>query len=241
MVLAILILVAWEGTVEFFDVPTYFVPGPVQIAEATYKNWLGLLQNSLWTFWAASLGLASALVVSFLIAIIFVYSKTAEEGIRPFLIALQGTPILALAPIFNAWFGSGTGSKVACVFVVCFFPLVVGFGAGFSSPKKDELELYKSLGASRFEVFWQLRWPKALAWVFSALKVSVPLSVVGAIVAEFVGSSKGLGYLILTSSYYLRVDLMFAGVLACASISTIGYGIVLLAESKFYFWKGYSS
>jgi len=234
----ILLLSIFELIIRLYKLPVYLIPTPSKVIFTTWEYRNELLNAIMWTSIEALIGLFIAISFAIICGLLFIRFKPVEESVKPFLIALQGTPVLALAPILTAWFGTGLGSKVICTFIVCFFPLVVGITSGLRSPTIEEIELFKTFGISEWKILWNLRIPRCVPWFFSALKVAVPLSVIGAIVSEFVGSSNGIGFIILTASYYLKIAKMFSGILCCTGLSICLFGIVRIFEKKVYFWEG---
>ncbi|HYE22505.1 MAG TPA: ABC transporter permease [Verrucomicrobiae bacterium] len=231
-----LVLAIWEGLVFLFTIPQYLLPAPTVIAFDFIKNFDYLIFHAGITLWEAFLGFIVANFLGIVIAIAFAHSKIFEKGIYPFAIALKTTPIIALAPILVLWFGNGISSKVVAAAFVSFFPAVVNTTKGLRSVDPDALELFKSLSASPWQIFSLLRFPAALPYIFSALKISTSLAVIGAIVGEFVGSNKGIGFVILVSSYHLEIVKMFSGVIAAALIGILFFGMISWIEKWVIFW-----
>jgi NitT/TauT family transport system permease protein len=153
-------------------------------------------------------------------------------------VTLQSTPLLAIAPLLSLWFGAGLGSKVAASAVICFFPLLVGWLAGAKSIDDDYMNLFDNIGATKPQRVLHLIIPSALPYFFGGLRVAASLSILGAIVGEFVGASEGLGYRILSSSYYLRTADMFAYVIVTGITGWALGEFVLLGERRVLFWRG---
>lgn len=231
-----LIVAIWEFLVRIFTVPQYLLPAPSAIALDFATNINSLLFHAGVTLWEAFLGFLLANILGVLVAIAFAHSRTLEKGLYPFAIALKTTPIIAMAPLLILWFGNGIASKVAAAALIAFFPAIVNTTRGLKSVDSEALDLLKSLSASKWQVFSKLRFPTALPYIFSALKISTSLAVVGAIVGEFVGANKGIGFVILVSSYHLEIVKMFSAVITAALTGIIFFWVVSFIEKKVVFW-----
>lgn len=231
-----LFIAFWEFLVRIFSVPQYLLPSPSAIAVDLVTNIDSLLLHAGVTLWEAFLGFLVANTLGILFAIMFAHTKVLERGLSPFLIALQTTPILAMAPLLILWFGTGIVSKVVTAALVAFFPVVVNTVKGLKSVDEEAADLFKSLSASKWQVFSKLRFPTALPFIFAALKVSTSLAVVGAIISEFVGANRGIGFVILVSSYHLEMVRMFSAVAIAALTGILFFWVVALIEKRVIFW-----
>lgn len=231
-----LIIGIWELIVRVFSVPHYLFPAPSVIAVDFANNIGYLLFNAGITFCEAFLGFFTANFLGILTAILFTYSKTLEKSLYPFVIALKTTPIIAISPLLILWFGNGIFSKVAASALIAFFPAVVNTIRGLRSVDNDSLDLFNSLSASRWHIFSKLRFPTALPYIFSALKISTSLVVVGAIVGEFAGANSGIGFVILVSSYHLDIVRMFSAIIMAALIGIMFFRIIAIIEKRVVFW-----
>lgn len=142
-----------------------------------------------------------------------------------------------MAPLLVLWFGTGLFSKIVAAALVCFFPILVNTVKGLGSVNNDALDLFKSYSATKWQIFTKLRLPNSLPYIFSALKISTGLAVVGAVVGEFVGASKGIGYVILVSSYHLETTTMFAAIIMSALAGVLFFWLISVLEKKFIFWE----
>jgi NitT/TauT family transport system permease protein len=231
------ILLLWEALVDSLNIPSYILPEPLSVLQMMGQESRNLIKESWFTLGETLLGFSLASVCAFLMAVAFVQWRLLERGLFPLAIALKTTPIVAFAPMLVCWFGSGILSKVAAAGLICFFPVLINSVTGFRSPTDDEVLLFKSLNATRIDMFLKLRLPAALPDLFAALKISTSLAVVGAIVGEFVGSEHGLGLIIIRSSYHFETAKMFAATFAAA---LMGYSLFLLVEAierKCVFWR----
>lgn len=231
------ILLVWEILVLLFNIPEYLLPKPTAIIFEIITNFSSLLLHTGITMFEAITGYLIAALLGFVMAVFFAHSKIIERGFYPFAIALTTTPIIALAPILILWFGTGLSSKIAITVLICFFPILVNTIKGLKSIDSDALDLFRSYSATKWQIFTKLRFFHALPYLFSALKISTSLAVVGAIVGEFVGSSEGIGYLILVSSYHLNTTTVFAAIVLSSLAGLLFFWVIALIESKVIFWE----
>lgn len=231
------ILLVWEILVLAFKIPEYLLPKPTSIISEIIINFSSLLTHTGITMFEAIIGYIIANIIGFSVAVIFAHSKTIEKGFYPYAIALKTTPIIAMAPLLVLWFGTGLFSKIVAAALVCFFPILVNTVKGLGSVDSDALDLFKSYSASKWQIFTKLRLPNSLPYIFSALKISTGLAIVGAVVGEFVGASKGIGYVILVSSYHLETTTMFAAIIMSALAGVLFFWLISVLEKKFIFWE----
>jgi len=227
----------WQFLVPLLQIKEYILPLPSSIAKAFYNDWGSLLKHTGITAFESFTGFLLANVVGFLLASILTNSESLKKAVMPYAIALKTTPIVAFAPILVIWFGSGIITKIFASALVCFFPILVNTIKGLTNIEQDYLNLFASFHTSKWRTFWNLRFPTAMPYIFSALKISTSLSVVGAIVGEFVGANQGLGYVILVSSYHLEIPLMFAAIILSALIGIFFYNIIVLLEREIIYWQ----
>lgn len=231
------VLSFWEFIVFVTHYPEYLVPRPSIIFSELIVNFDTLVYHTGITLFEAVIGFAIANILAFLIAVIFTHSQKTESGLQPFVVALQTTPVIAMAPLLVLWFGTDVGSKIAAAVVVSFFPTIVNATKGLKSVDDDTLDLFRSLSATPWQIFVKLRLPNSLPFLFTALKTSAALSVIGAIVGEFVGANKGIGYIILVSTYHMETVKMFTGIIMSAAAGLLFFGVVRLIEKKVVFWQ----
>jgi NitT/TauT family transport system permease protein len=230
------LLVAWEVLCKALSVPKWLLPAPSQVVADTWE-----IRSVLPMHFGATLatvvgGFVLAIVTGIPIAVLVVYSPFLRRVIFPFLLTLQSVPKVALAPLLLLWIGYGLYSNVIIAATVAFFPIVINTATGLESVDKELLELTNSLDASTARVFWRVRLPWALPYIFSSLKVAITLAVIGAVVAEFVGSDKGLGYLILTSSGAMKTSVMFGVLLLLSLLGIASFYAVAWAERQLCPW-----
>jgi NitT/TauT family transport system permease protein len=228
------ILVAWQGAVMLFAIPDYLLPAPTAIL-ATVDG--SLAAQFAVTFVEAGAGFLIASVLAFVIATLFVRFRMLEEGLFPIAIAVKTTPIVAIAPLLVIWLGTGWWSKIVAAILICFFPVLVNTVKGLKAADIEYRQLFETLGATRAQEFRKLRVPYCMPYLFSALKISSSLAVVGAIVGEFVGATQGLGYLIIVSSSHLETATLFSAILAAALAGIVLFYAIGWTERRLIFWS----
>lgn len=220
----------WHWYCVEFKVPTAVLPTPGQVLEAAVGRYDLLLSEAWVTLKETIYGFALAFALGVPIAVAVATSRTLNLTFYPILIALQSVPKVALAPILLVWLGTGIESKLAIAWLVAFFPIVVDTAAGLAATPRELVELARSLRASRLQIFTKVQFPAALPFVMAGSKVAVTLAVIGAVIGEFVGSSEGLGNLLLTATSQVNSPLAFAALFALAALGLLVYGAVVLIE-----------
>lgn len=229
LVFIILVIGAWELVVRLFSIPEYLLPPPSAVFQRLAEANQVLLAHTGYTALESALGFLLGSAFGILLAIAFVHSRTLELGVYPYAIALKTVPIVAIAPLLVVWCGNGILPKVIVSAIISFFPVVVNTTKGLRSIDPEAFDLFDSMSASKTQVFFKLRVPSSLPYLFAALRISSTLAVIGAIVGEFSGADRGLGFFILISSYRLETVDMFVGILL-SSLLGIGffYGIAFI-------------
>jgi len=236
--LFIAVIGGWEAAIRLLEIPSYVVPAPSAIWQSLVRGISGglLIVNGLVTLSEALLGFLGASVLAIFLGSIIAQSRFVERVIYPYLVAIQTTPKVAIAPLFIIWFGFGISSKVIIAGIIAFFPVLVNVITGLRSTDPQRIELMRSLRASRWQIFKMVMLPSALPMIFAGLQVAVIFSLLGAIVGEFVGSRQGLGNLIMQ----MNINLDTAGVFAAlACLSSIGIALHLIMrwlQQKLLFW-----
>jgi NitT/TauT family transport system permease protein len=228
------LLVGWQAAVVFGHIPEYLLPAPTAILAAFDRS---LALQFAVTSIEALCGFLVASVLAFAIATLFVRFHALEDGLFPIAIAVKTTPIVAIAPLLVIWLGTGWWSKIVAAILICFFPVLVNTVKGLKACDAEYRELFETLGASRAQEFRKLRIPYCLPYLFSALKISSSLAVIGAIVGEFVGATKGLGYLIIISSAHLETATLFSAIFAAAFAGIAMFYVISFAERRLIFWS----
>lgn len=230
-ILAHIILIGvWYAFVTYGHVPAFILPSPLAtVATLAGKNY-AWLSNTLVTTSEIFSGYFLAVIVGVIIAICFSWSRTAEATAMPLLVSLNMIPKVALGPLFIVWFSYGILPNTIIAFSISFFPILLNTARGFREVEPELLELIRSLRASRWQTFTKIQLPGALPYIFSGMKVGAILAVAGAIVGEFLGSSRGLGYLMLQVQVSLDTAAMFMAVILITLIGVVLYGLVIGLE-----------
>ena len=223
-------LVVWEITWRIFNIPRFVVPLPSGIIAETWAWRWYLLSHSWVTLYETLAGFALSIAVGTPLAVMLVYSPFLRGALYPLLVVAQAVPKIAIAPVLLLLLGAGEVSKVVVAFLVAFFPIVVDTATGLAATPPELLDLSRSYRASQLKTFIKGRFPMALPFFFSGLKVAVTLSVIGAVVGEFVGSDKGLGYVIVSATSYWKSNLAFGAMLLLAVMAVGLFGLVELVE-----------
>lgn len=224
------VLVLWEMVVRLFGVRAYILPAPTVVL-ASFAARAGTVANAtLYTLQPMLMGYAMAVVVGVGLALIVAFSRTMQAVLYPLIVFLQIVPKIAVAPLFIIWFGYGLIPKVLLVFLLSFFPIVVSAVQAFRSVDPDIMDLARATGANAWRIFWKVQVPHALPLLFTGFKVAAALSSTAAVVAEFVASDRGLGYLLLEYNNNMNTPMAFATIIVLSVIGLILYGLVELIE-----------
>lgn len=230
------VIAVWHVYVVEWEIQEVVMPRPARVLESIFENWELLFSQGWITFLECVYGFALALVLGIPIAVAVTSSGILNQMFYPLLIATQSVPKVAIAPIVLVWFGMGIESKLAIVFMVAFFPIVVDTAAGLRATPEDLLDLARSLKCTRLQIFWKIQFPSALPFVFSGAKVAVTLAVIGAVVGEFVGSIEGLGNLLLVANSQVDTPTVWASLLFLSALGMLLFAAVVLAERIFMPW-----
>jgi NitT/TauT family transport system permease protein len=238
LLLPLVVLVAWEGAIRLFEVPAYMVPAPSKILAALYHGLASTLYvRHLWTTLVETLlGFLVGSVVALVLGTFVALSRRCEYFLYPFILMFQAMPKVALAPLIIIWFGLGLASKVAQASLTAFFPLMVNTIAGLRSADGDRVALMRSLDASELQIFTMLRAPSAMPYIFAGFEIAMMLSLIGAIVAEFVGAQKGLGVLIMGMTYTMDVAGQFSILIILALLGLLLNTIIVVIRRYLLFW-----
>jgi ABC-type nitrate/sulfonate/bicarbonate transport system permease component len=223
--LAALGIVAWELAVRLLAVPDYLLPPPSGVAEELIARFTLVARHAGVTLGEVGVGLAAAVGGGAILAVAMASMPLLQRALYPLLAFLQAVPKVTIAPLFLIWLGYGLGSKVLMVFLIAFFPIAVNLTTGLLLVDADLLRLMRSYRATGWQIFRTVRAPNALPFFLAGLRIAVALAVVGAVVAEFVGADRGLGYLILLANAELRTPLLFA---CLVWLGAIGVGLFAL-------------
>jgi NitT/TauT family transport system permease protein len=227
---------AWEAWIEIKDVQPYLVPSPSAVAVRLFEDPWFFTVEGFKTLQGALLGFVLGAGIAIALASLMSQARFVERSIFPLAILIKVTPIVAIAPLLTIWFGFGLMPKVFIAALIVFFPIMVNALIGFRSVNPNSLALLESLAASRAEVFWRLRLPSSLPYLFAAFRFSVPLSVIGAVVAEWFSGDRGLGSVIYIANGNLDMDTAFAGIFALAILGVVLFLATVELERRVLFW-----
>ena len=232
------ILAFWEISCRFFEIPSFLLPAPSRIAAAYldlgWTIWLG----HVWaTLRVALLGYVAAIVVSIPLAIGLALSGLLSRTLFPILVIIQSTPVVAVAPIIVTTLGANDPPRIMITFLITFFPIVVSSVTGLLATPEELIELSRSLRAGRVREVLHIRLPFALPYIFSALKIATTLSIIGAVVGEFVAAERGLGFFIQFSTSFFKIPQAFAGLVLLVALSLILFRICVFVQKRFAPWS----
>jgi NitT/TauT family transport system permease protein len=230
VLVGILLVCVWEALSRGLSIPEIILPAPTRILEFLVVNWSLLLRETVSTVYAVVVGFLIGGVTGFLLALGIAYLGWFRRIVYPFLVTSQVVPKVALAPLFIIWFGYGEMPKIVITALICFFPVVINSAKGFGSVEQELIQYMKSLGASSWKIFWKISLPWCLPYLFSALKISSTLAVIGANVGEFVGSTSGLGHQIVQAAEFGRSGLVFAAITMVCVVGILFYLVIVAAE-----------
>jgi NitT/TauT family transport system permease protein len=230
-------LAIWQYGVPAAHLPGYILPVPSAIAVRLWQTLPVQVYHLSATATTTVIGLALALVVGVLLALTIVYVEPLRTVVLPVLAGFNSIPKLAIAPLFIIWFGLGPESKVILAFLLALFPVFVNSVTGLGEIEHDMLDLAKLAGGNEFRVFMKVRLVNAVPYITDALKVAFPLAIAGSVVGEFIGGSRGVGYLILSGQFNLDTPLVFATLVLITAFTTAGIGAVVLFERAVLSWR----
>jgi ABC-type nitrate/sulfonate/bicarbonate transport system permease component len=237
------LIAAWQlatstgAIADALDLEDFLVPSPLEIAESLWQNRSLLAENAWVTLREILFGFGCALVAGLGFATLLHLSETLRRASYPLLIASQTVPIIVIAPILVVWFGYGIVPKLAIVALVCFFPIAVNTLDGLRSVDPEAIKLMRTLDGSRAQTFRRVEAPAALPFAFSGAKIAIAIAPIGAVFAEWAGSSSGLGHMILQDGAQLETARQFAAVAVLSAIALALFGLLALAQRRVVSWR----
>jgi NitT/TauT family transport system permease protein len=232
------LIVAWESACRVFAVPSFLLPSPSVIVAAGFNvpatEWIA---NITATLRVAVMGYLVAIAVSIPLAVALVNSRFLTRTLYPIIVIVQSTPIVAVAPIIVVTLGASDLPRVVITFLITFFPIVVSTVTGLMATPEELIELSRSLRAGRAREILHVRLPFAVPYIFSALKISTTLAVIGAVIAEFVAAEHGLGFFILFSTSFFKIPQAFAGLAVLVALSLAFFKLCSVAQRWFVPWS----
>ena len=236
LVALVILVAAWWAYVEINNTPEYFLPAPDAVAEELTDRPDFYIDHAWYTLKNALAGLLIGGGVALVLAVAMAHSRWIEKGLFPVAIAVKVTPVVAIAPLFTVWWGFGVESKIAVAALIAWFPMLVNGIIGFRSVEPAALDFMRSINASNAQIFTKLRLPSSLPYLIAGLRVALPLSIIGAVVAEWFGSAEGLGRLIQISNANLDLPTVFAAVVVLAIIGVVLNMALSIAERSLLSW-----
>ena len=235
--LFLVIVVLWQFTVRFFNVPDIILPSPTDIADYLMRRgslfilhlWPTLLQ----TVWGFALAVAAGVALAVIVAL----TEFGRRAVMPLLVVAQIIPKIAVAPVFMLWFGLGDLSRILIAFLIAFFPIVINTVSGLSSVDQNVVLLGRAFARSRWKFFLKIQLPHAVPYLFDGMKVSITLAIIGVIVAEFVSSQRGLGYLIMFGNGRLDTNMMMTAIVVLSAMGLALYGVIALLARMVVYWR----
>jgi NitT/TauT family transport system permease protein len=239
IITAIVILGAWMIATDVMHVPNYILPSLGQVGTALYR---GYVLGELWIHLAFSLqalvlGYIAGNVLAITLGILVSEFNGFERAIFPYIVALQSMPKVALAPLVIVWFGFGIESKIILVMLICFFPLFINTVMGLRSVDPDLVDLMRVFGRSRFDILLEVKLPSAAASIMAGMQISVVLGLIGTVAAEFIASTRGLGFIIQTAASAMELGVVFAALLSLAAIGITGTQLIRFIQRRAIFWE----
>lgn len=230
--LLLVLLAFWEALVHAFDIPQFLLPAPSQVLALTIDEWDLIQKHSLSTIGSILSGYACAVIFALMVSALMIRFPLFERLIMPLFVGLQSVPKIAIAPLILVWVGAGAGSKILVVMSIAFFPIVINTMTGFKEVDRGLAEVFRSVAASERQLLFRLRLPYAVPYIFAGLRIATTLAVLGAIVAEWLAASSGLGYLVLSGSFNFNTARSFAAILALAIIGTSFFSLMSFLEQR---------
>ena len=238
LIFVFILLVLWQAGAMGMDA-AYILPSPTQILARLWELRGPLFTAHLpATLLCTGIGLAISVVLGLLLAVLMDASPAAEKMLYPLIVASQTIPTTALAPLFVLWFGYTIWSKVLVTVLITFFPIAITVFDGFRSAKTDMVDMLKTFGAGRKEIFCKLKLPAALPYFFSAIKMAIPMSIIGAAIGEWLGAQAGLGYFSRRMMTQLDGAGVFAPIVLLSAVAMLAVAIVSWIEKKVVIWRG---
>jgi NitT/TauT family transport system permease protein len=227
---AVVLLAIWEVSVNIAGIPAVVLPAPSGILQAMWVHRELLLVNAIPTTLESIGGFVLSVILGGLLGILLTYSPFSRDALYPNVVLFQLIPKVAVAPLFILWLGIGWESRIAIALFIAFFPIVISTVSGLNAADPAIVRLCQSLAATRNQVFFKIRLPYSLPFLFNGMKISMTLAIIGVIVGEFITSQRGLGYIILFAGSRLETTTVMAALLVLCAVGLILYGLVALAE-----------
>lgn len=237
LLLVALLAILWEKAVDIFGIKQYLLPPLSSVLASLWENRGTLLEHAWVTTQEVMFGFVFAVIIGVALGLLIHALPLVRRTVYPLIVVFQGLPKIALAPLMVIWFGYGEASKVLMAFLFAFFPVVIGTMGGLAGTPAHLVEHFRAIRAPAWVTFRRLHVPSALPSIMDGCKSAMPLAVIGAIVGEFVGSERGLGYLILESNANAKTDYLFAALVVISLVAGLLYVLVEIASRRVW-WRG---
>lgn len=231
-VLIVLILLIWQILSISGFIPSYMLPSPIKVVRAFCKDFGLLMFHLRITLLEAAVGITISIVFSFIAAYLMDRFIFINRSVYPLLVISQTIPTIAIAPLLILWFGYGMSSKVILIVISCFFPMTVSLLTGFASVDKDTINLLRSFGASKHQIFKYAKLPGSASYFFSGLRISASYSIIGAVISEWLGGTQGLGVYMTRVKKSFAYDKLFAVIFLISALSLLLLKLISLAEKR---------
>jgi NitT/TauT family transport system permease protein len=230
IVTALLFLLAWQAISVFGHISPAILPPPTMVLAQLVENFPLIMRDTYPTTIETLVAFLISIPLGIVLAALIVYSTLAQQALYPNIVFFQLIPKIALAPLFIVWLGIGPSARITFSVFICFFPILIATAAGLRSVETNMLRLCRSLRMSEWQILMRIRFPTSAPYMFSGMKVSVTLAIIGVVVGEFIASEQGLGYLILFASSREQTDLALACIAVLCVVGLLLYGLVILVE-----------
>ncbi len=227
----------WELVCRLIQVPSYLLPAPSEVVGRLVAERQVLAYHTFITVVETIFGFGLAVVVGVTAAILVTTSERIRDVVMPLIVVTQLIPKVAIAPLILIWCGYGIGSKVVIAFLIAVFPIVIDMATGLTVIERELVDLMRSLGANRWKIFLKAQIPNSLPHLFSGMRISITLAIIGAVVGEFVGGSQGLGYLIVVGTSELKTAFVFASIFVLTATGFVLFALVEWAERLIIPWS----
>ncbi len=231
-----LFLMIWHMVVVFFQLPSTFLPSPVAAFGKVFRSYDTFVFHALVTTAEIIGGFLLSVTIGVFTAFLMSWSRVMDRAISPILVFLQTVPYISVAPLLIIWFGFSLAPKIIVSFLMSYFPIVVSSVTGMKAVETDMIDLVRSMSGSKWQIFWKSRFPNSLPYFFGGAKVAVAFATSGAIVGEYVGSDRGLGYLIVLANSDTNSELLFGTVIVVSAIGVSFFWIIRWLEKIFIPW-----
>ena len=237
VVFQLIILFIWQISIDKWKIPQYILPSPKEIIITLVDIFPSITKHIYATLYEALVGFIISILVALVLAILMDNVKLIKKCLYPILVVSQTIPIIAIAPLFVIWFGFGLLPKIIVVVLVCFFPIVISLIDGLESVDKDMINLLKTMGASKFQIFTLVKLPASTVNFFSGLRIAATYSIMGAVIGEWLGGDKGLGVYMIRAKNSYALDKVFAVIIVIVMLSMALFGLLYLLQHFFTPWS----